>query len=237
MNNSYEYGATMECRENGVLRGAIKHPNRVFGTPPWVVMFAKVQSARCAYGNLREQRDSGGKTRFRAWLREMLSMYGGALCTFLCWSEVERFGKGSNGRKTSAVRPKQELQRRRLQANTLPGRVKSCASPVGLTYAPLETRTKPFRAAMDIRKNHKFRHAITLPHDPDSLSPFLGKANSSFRVAGAPRQQLNLGLRPLDLFPGPDLEEKNPNAVELWSSLELAPRSLLRLHFITVANS
>uniref|UniRef100_A0A182QDP8 Uncharacterized protein n=1 Tax=Anopheles farauti TaxID=69004 RepID=A0A182QDP8_9DIPT len=28
MNNSYEYDATMECRENGVLRGAIKHTNR-----------------------------------------------------------------------------------------------------------------------------------------------------------------------------------------------------------------
>uniref|UniRef100_A0AAG5DLK8 EGF-like domain-containing protein n=1 Tax=Anopheles atroparvus TaxID=41427 RepID=A0AAG5DLK8_ANOAO len=37
MNNSYEYGATMECRENGVLRGAIKHPNRgclLDGVPP-----------------------------------------------------------------------------------------------------------------------------------------------------------------------------------------------------------
>ncbi|XP_050092501.1 teneurin-m isoform X3 [Anopheles aquasalis] len=37
MNNSYEYGATMECRENGVLRGAIRHPNRgclLDGVPP-----------------------------------------------------------------------------------------------------------------------------------------------------------------------------------------------------------
>ncbi|XP_061511791.1 teneurin-m isoform X9 [Anopheles gambiae] len=37
MNNSYEYGATMECRENGVLRGAIKHTNRgclLDGVPP-----------------------------------------------------------------------------------------------------------------------------------------------------------------------------------------------------------
>uniref|UniRef100_A0A4Y0BJQ6 Tenascin-like protein n=1 Tax=Anopheles funestus TaxID=62324 RepID=A0A4Y0BJQ6_ANOFN len=37
MNNSYEYDATMECRENGVLRGAIKHTNRgclLDGVPP-----------------------------------------------------------------------------------------------------------------------------------------------------------------------------------------------------------